>query len=152
MVRHRAAHIVVATSIVAGLLAIWIAAGTPWSFAEARFIQRLSSATKDASPNISLRTLMPGDWQLVCDAHCYQGEIRLSDFDKTFPPISDCTENAWGLLFISPDGSYTSARGGCGSNMPVYIRIGGCVSRERAVLKRTTRPFVACPSFALDGG
>jgi hypothetical protein len=134
-------------------LAVWLTLGMPGSYAEARFLHRLESVAAGDLRSVPLDNLMAGDWELVCDAHCYNGGIRLSRYNKSFPSIGACTEEAWGLLFISNDGSYTSAGGRCGgSSTSVYIKLNGCIAKEQAVLRRTVEPFLPCPSFVINGG
>ena len=83
--------------------------GWPSSIAEARFRSRLAEQSTQSSLDIA--ALMPGDWELVCDAHGYGGEVYVNG--KRYPPVGDMQDGAWGLLFISHDGSYTTAAGNC---------------------------------------
>lgn len=115
-----------------GLVWFWNAAGRPTSRNEAVFLHRLNAEARHRPATIDLRALMPGDWQLVCDAHCYSGDLYLSRFDRSYPPVSACHDGAWGLLFIDARGDFVSAAGGADAS----ISLDGCRPRQQAVLQR----------------
>jgi hypothetical protein len=88
---------------------------------------------------------MPGDWELVCESHGYDGPLYLKRYNKIFEPVAPPQDGVWGLIFISNDGSYKSAVGSC--RVPgVRLYTNGCTERGQAVLLRGTS-HGECPEF-----
>lgn len=132
------------------LIGAWIALGTPSSIAEVRFQHRLAKAVAQPTTSLNLSSLMPGDWELVCGAHCYDGPLVVSKYNRTFPAVSACQDGAWGLVFISSDGSCTSAAGDCRSSS-IHIGLDRCLPRSGATVRRDSEQR-SCPSFrSYDG-
>jgi hypothetical protein len=119
---------------VACVTTAWLAMGAPSSLAEARFYHRLANATSTSKAALDLSALMPGEWELVCSAHCYDGPLYLKKYDRKFPAVSACQDGSWGLIFISSNGSYTSAAGDCRSSS-VEMNLDRCLPRGNANLQ-----------------
>ena len=119
------------------LLAIggWRLFGFATSLDEAIFLWRLSSKVSSAAVDIKLSELMPGDWELVCESHGYDGPLYLARYNKTFNPVAPAQDAVWGLIFISKDGSFTSAVASCRTS-GVSLGTNGCTERESALLIR----------------
>lgn len=126
----------------------WHTLGYPTSWGEAMFLGRLSSSAKAGSSELKLAELMPGEWELVCDSHGYDGPQYLKRYNKTFPPVAPPHDGVWGLIFIAQDGTYRSAVGSCGRNgAHLTLEPLGCVERAKATLTRTPSN-ISCPLFA----
>ena len=143
------------TALIVGLLFLlllygWFRLGWPTSIAEARFHRHLRAAASTNSPVVNLSEQMPGEWELVCNSHCYDGDFYLAKYKRRFPAVADCHDASWGLVFINSDGSYTSATGNCRSP-GVRVNLRGCVAREQATVKRQSEARL-CPAFAHNGG
>ena len=128
----------------------WLALGSPSSIAEVRFHNRLADAVAMLGSSLDLAALMPGEWELVCSAHCYDGGVFLKQYDRQFPAVSACQDGAWGLLFISSNGSYASAAGDCRSSS-IDVQLDRCLPRSAAVLQRHPGNTM-CPSFRNNAG
>lgn len=117
-------------------MSAWGLLGMPSSLAEAIFLFRISAAA--GVRELDLAELMPGDWELVCESHGYDGPLRLDRYGRTYPPAAPPQDGVWGLVFIAADGSYESAVGSC--RYPgVGIHLGPgrvCVERSGATLRR----------------
>lgn len=111
----------------------WNYAGAPTSIAEARFLNGFSKVR--ASERIDLAKLMPGDWELVCESHGYDGPMYLKKYNRTYEPVAAPDDATWGLIFISADGSYVPASGSCRLNHAKFY-VNGCSPRESAKLIR----------------
>ena len=135
------------TVVVIGISAIafmtWSSLGRPTSIAEARFLRALS--TQDKTGELVLGKLMPGSWETVCDAPGYGGDFYLDQYKRTYPATGDMQHGAWGLVFIEPDGSFSSASGNCKSS-GVMIDLNGCMPRTEAVARRHGG-VGTCPTF-----
>jgi hypothetical protein len=125
------------TVLAAGLLTIvgWFMLGCPYSLDEAIFLRKLSARISSGDVSISLPELMPGDWELVCESHGYDGPLYLKRYDKTFEPAAPMQDGVWGLIFIAKDGSYSSAVASRRSSS-AYLRVDGCTERAQAILVR----------------
>lgn len=131
-----------------GFLALlfgWRWLGYPTSLDEASFLRKLSSQVTSGTQELRLSDLMPGDWELVCESHGYDGPLYLKRYNKIFEPVAPPQDGVWGLIFISNDGSYKSAVGSC--RVPgVRLYTNGCTERGQAVLLRGTS-HGECPEF-----
>ena len=123
--------------------ATWHGLGRPNSVSEYRFLARLSE--QKVGERLDLGALMPGDWEMACDAHGYAGDFYLEKYGRKYPAVGEPDDGAWGLVFIDADGSFTSASGTCKST-GVLLSTEGCATRGRAVLTREARNF-PCPVF-----
>jgi hypothetical protein len=141
-----------AISIVAAALgALWVSLGSPSSLGEARFLNRVASAIKNDTQELSLPELMPGNWELVCDSHGYDGPLYLKQYGRTYPPVAPPQDGVWGLLFISSDGSFVSAVGSC--RYPgVQLDANGCTKRSRASLRVQPEYGSSCRRFKVHDG
>lgn len=113
----------------------WRLLGYPYSLDEANFLHRASAQISSGANALNLAELMPGDWELVCESHGYEGPMYLERYDKTFEPVSRFQDAAWGLIFISADGSYRTAAGSC-SPGGVRFSTNGCIERAEATFVR----------------
>jgi hypothetical protein len=131
------------------LLAIWgwSLFGYATSFDEAVFLRRLSGEVSAGSLEIKLPELMPGDWEIVCESHGYDGPIYLKRYNKTFDPVAPPQDAVWGLIFIAKDGSFSSAVASCRTST-VMLNTNGCTERENAILIREPKQE-KCPVFSI---
>lgn len=137
---------------VAGLLAlffVWRGLGYPSSLGEAYFYRKLSSEVEAGAQELKLAALMPGDWELVCGANGYGGDFHLKKYNRTYSAVGDLQDGAWGMIFISADGSFTAAKGSCRS-AKTRLSLEGCHHRHDAVMRRQGVD-AACPSFSSPG-
>lgn len=125
--------------------AVWHATERPSSGSEYRFLKRLSELPLSTQRHLDLAALMPGDWELVCDAHGYSGDFYLEKYGRKYPSVGEPQDGSWGLIFIDVDGSFTSASGNCKS-AGVQIYLAGCATRTQAVLWRDAVTS-NCPLF-----
>jgi hypothetical protein len=148
--RSRTSLITASVLLAAGVA--WFFLGFPTSFYEALFLGKLSVSTKAGSGELKLSELMPGDWELVCESHGYDGPMYLKRYNKTFPPVAPPQDGVWGLIFIAKDGSYSSAVGSCG-RIGAYVTLepSGCVERSKATVIRAASKK-SCPSFFIHHG
>ena len=131
------------------LLLGWRWLGYPSSLDEASFYRKLSIEVASGAQTLNLASLMPGDWELVCGANGYGGDFHLNKYKRTYSAVGDLQDGAWGMVFISADGSYTAARGNCRS-AKVLLSLSGCHHRHEAVMLREGNRG-KCPSFSLPG-
>jgi hypothetical protein len=133
------------------LLGVWLRAGAPFSVEEWRFHQRLAEVAPLRPRALELSLLMPGDWELVCEAHCYDGpEIYVPRYRRKYPAVA-CGDGDWGLLFISADGSYEAVSRPWSSACIPALSLGrhSCLSRSEAtLLRRDDRE--GCPVYRAD--
>jgi hypothetical protein len=123
---------------------VWVYEGAPLTMAEATFLHRVHREVNNERINLSL--LMPGKWEQVCGAHGYSGPFYVEKYNRTYSPAGAADDGAWGLLFISSDGSFVPASGNCRLNgARLFVR--GCVSRETAVMLGTTESN-GCRTFS----
>lgn len=129
----------------AALFLGWHVLGYPYSLDEARFLHKASSQIAAGAKELDLAELMPGNWELVCESHGYDGPKYLERYNKVFEPASRRQDEAWGLIFISADGSYRSAAGSCSVR---GLRFGsrGCLERTKAIFVRELENG-GCKSF-----
>jgi hypothetical protein len=129
----------------------WCGFWSPPPIEEARLRQGLSAAVADHLSSIDLSALVPGEWEMVCDAHCYDGEsFHVRKYDRRFPTVSACHDGSWGLVFIASDGSFTSATGDC-RVAAAHIDLHGCTPRVRATLDLWPGAGQSCPSYGGKG-
>lgn len=141
--------LVLAVVLVPVTCLLWSFFEWPASIDELRFQSRLREALNSNSTSVDLSTLMPGDWELACNSSGYAGGFHLEKYGKDYPAVGAMQDSAWGLLFIAPDGSYSSASGNCRFTKAVF-RMQGCMPRERATLIRNDNSlFTACAEFVL---
>jgi len=116
---------------------LWDHFHLPTSVNETIFRHRLTEKASQNAPNIILSELMPGNWELICDSHGYDGPLYLKQYNKTYPPAAPPQDGVWGLIFVNKDGSYTSAIQPYGKGV-VYLSLEphGCLERTKAVLVR----------------
>jgi hypothetical protein len=115
---------------VTAAIVVWWLAGRPYSVAEAQFLYRLGRASDRAE--LDLGNLMPGDWELACDAHGYGGDFYVRKYARNYPAAGQMQDGAWGIVFISPDGSFQSAASTCAKG--TYLDLRGCVARAQSGL------------------
>lgn len=120
-------------------IGVWSIFGYATSFDEAIFLRRLSSKVSSGASEIRLPELMPGDWEVVCESHGYDGPLYLKSYNKTFDPVAPPQDGVWGLIFISNDGSFSSAVASCRTSK-VKLNTNGCTERENAILIREAKP------------
>lgn len=132
-------------AVLVGLLVLWHRLGYPYSLDEARFLHRLSVAKANDARTLNLAELMPGDWEMVCESHGYDGPLYLARYGKTYAPVGPPQDAAWGLIFISADGSFKAASGSC--RVPGLLPLPGCQEKPEAILVRTERGRADCPEF-----
>lgn len=126
----------------------WWLAGRPYSLAEARLLFALRAGAE--GPTLDLGRLMPGEWELACDAHGYGGDFRVERYGRTYPAVGQMQDGAWGIVFIRPDGTFQTAASTCGAS-GVILDLNGCVPRGKAILHRTEKAS-SCPTLkALHG-
>jgi len=113
----------------------WSMFGYATSFDEAVFLRRLSAEVSSGALEIKLLELMPGDWEVVCESHGYDGPLYLKRYNKTFDPVAPPQDAVWGLIFISKNGSFSSAVASCRTSK-VKLNTNGCTERENAILIR----------------
>ncbi len=131
----------------AGATAWWLA-GRPYSLAEARLLFALRAGAD--GPTLDLGRLMPGEWELACDAHGFGGDFRVERYGRTYPAVGQMQDGAWGIVFIRADGTFQTAASTCGAS-GVILDLGGCVLRGKAILHRTEKAS-SCPTLkALHG-
>ena len=129
------------------LAVIWYQFGAPTSIDEAYFLNKVSSLDASGANELKLSELMPGNWEMVCDSHGYDGPFYLEQYKKTFYPVAPPQDGVWGLIFISKDGSYSSAIGSC--RVPRALLVAnGCIERSQAVLTRSTNHH-GCQEFTV---
>lgn len=143
-------RLLLASTLVVMVVLAWDFLSLPTSLSEAQFDDRLMRHAEKRSPRVALAELMPGDWELVCDGHGYNGSFYLQQYKRTYPAVGDMQDGAWGLVFISSDGSYTKSAGNCLSS-GAYVSIEGCHTRAQAVLS-LQKTAGRCPSFWIHGG
>ena len=117
------------------LVGLWSHADYPLSFREALFYLRVSGTVRAGAPELRLDAHFPGEWETVCGSHCYSGSIHLSQNDRTYEPVSGCSDGAWGLIFISKDGTYGSASGKC-HRTGFRLLVEGCLKRQDSIIPR----------------
>ena len=127
----------------------WRWLGYPSSLGEAHFYRNLSFEVKSGAKQLKLVELMPGDWELVCGAHGYGGDFHLRKYNRTYSAVGATQDGAWGMIFISADGSFTAANGGC-SSAQALLSLEGCHNRHDAVMVREDNE-AKCPSFSSPG-
>jgi hypothetical protein len=127
----------------------WRFFGYPTSVDEAIFLYKLSSRVSAGSSGLKLEELMPGDWELVCTSHSYDGPQYLKRYNKTYPPAAPSEDGVWGFIFIAKDGSYRSAVGSCGSaGVHLDFRSRFCLTRNEANLSLSPRGLEPCVTFS----
>jgi hypothetical protein len=126
------------------LLFTWMGMGFPSSLAEYRFLLRLKEFSINKAIEISASELMPGDWVMMCESHGYDEDLYIKEYDKKYPNVGAMQDGAWGLIFINPNGSYTSVSASCG--MGVYVKFSGnrCLARDKAVFHRLPKDEWKC--------
>ena len=149
--RHLRAALIT-TGLVLSVAATWSFLGYPTSFDEGLFLHKLSSSVSSKSKELKLAELMPGDWELVCESHSYDGPLYLKRYNKTFPPAAPSQDGVWGFIFIAKDGSYSSAVGSCG-RIGVHLTFEPhlCIERSKAILSLTGNRE-SCATFSAHHG
>lgn len=144
---------VIAIAAVLSVTGAWGFFGYPTSFDEAMFLRRLSSAASARSSEVKLAELMPGDWELVCWSHSYDGPLYLSRYNRTYEPAAPADDGMWGLIFIAKDGSYHSAVGSCG-RIGAYLNFEPkvCIERSLSVLSIVKSSSEPCTTFTFRHG
>ncbi len=95
---------------------------------------------RDGVDAINLAEFMPGDWVMACESHGYDQRFVVEEFGREYPLVGSADEDAWGMVFISGDGSYVSASGTCfDSGVILRATVKRCMKREEAVFKRNKR-------------
>lgn len=126
----------------------WWLAGSPHSLAEARFLSALRERASDNT--LDLGRLMPGDWELACDAHGYGGDFRVERYGRTYPAVGQMQDGAWGIVFIRADGTFKTAASTCSAS-GVLLELKGCVPRANAVVHRVEKAN-RCPTLEVIHG
>lgn len=91
--RHALAGLLALGTLVA-LAVIWLRMGAPYSLDEALFLYRLSVARVDDAAQIDLGKMMPGDWEMVCESHGYDGPLYLERYGRTYQPVGPAQDSA----------------------------------------------------------
>lgn len=145
--RFRIALIASGAAVV--VFAVWRYVGSPTSYEEAVFLHRLSSEITAGASELRLEELMPGEWELVCASHSYDGPLHLKRYNKTYPPAAPPQDGVWGFVFIARDGSYRSAVGSCGS-VGVHLNFDSryCIERHEARLFLSPSRRESCATFS----
>ncbi len=138
-------HHWIGAAAILGILLIWHRLGDPYSFDEARFLYRLSLAKAQNAQTLNLAEMMPGDWEMVCESHGYDGPLYLERYGRTYAPVGPAQDSTWGMIFISADGSFTAASGSC--RVPGLQPRPGCLEKAEAILIRAQRGRADCPEF-----
>lgn len=121
----------------------------PTSVDEYHFINDVSKQLAAGKKELRLPDLMPGDWEMVCESHGYDGPLYLKQYNKTYSPVAPPQDAVWGLIFISKDGSYKSAAGSCRSTR-FLLRTNGCVKREKAIVIKEKDYSSECSVFDVE--
>ncbi len=119
------------------LMTVWFFSGAPTSISEAIFYVRLNYLASSNAEEINLGKIMYGNWEMVCQSDGYDGPVHIEKYDRWYQPTGYPQDGYWGLIFISPDGSYTSATGN-----DVSLALDGCVERSKAVLHKQGDAYV----------
>lgn len=124
---------------------LWGLAGFPGSIFEWNFVRNATNAIEGGDAQaLSLAATAPGKWETVCGAGGYGGPIYVEKYKKTYQPVGDSQDGAWGLIFINSDGTYQSAAGSCRTG--IYFAVYGCMPRSEALLSREPKRQ-ACPVY-----
>jgi hypothetical protein len=123
----------------------WLNLGAPGSLAEWLFLRSVEQAAAAGTTALDLATLMPGDWEMVCDSDSGDGPKYVHRFGRTYEAAGLAQERSWGLLFIAPDGSPIPVAGSCGAQ-GVELSIAGCKDRAEAAVTLINRD-PACAYF-----
>jgi hypothetical protein len=99
------------------------------------FVSRVQKEIQSDSTELVFSKLKDGNWEMVCLSSGYDGELHIKRYNKTYPPVGDAQDGAWGLIFIKSDGSYETVTGSSGDGFNFNF---GCMSRETAKLVRKT--------------
>lgn len=75
--------------------------------------------------------LIPGTWELVCDSSGYGGPVYLQQYNRTYEPVGEMQDGAWGLIFIQKDGTFVSETG---SRRHGFTFDFGCIEKSKARL------------------
>lgn len=132
-------------ALAVGVAVVWHRLGYPYSLDEALFLHRLSVAHANNAQTLDLGELMPGNWEMVCESGGYDGALYLERYGRTYEPVGPPQDSAWGLIFISTDGSFKAASGSC--RVPGLQPLPGCLERPEALLVRSERGRTDCPEF-----
>ena len=130
-------------------MVVWAVPGLRRAADEAVFLRKLAAVSPQKT-ELTLRDLMPGDWELVCSSSCYQGKFYLEQYKRSFPSSGPCHDGGWGLTFVSKDGAARAAGGSC-NDVGASIKMGApkCLKQENArlILAGAT---ASCRSYLLD--
>ena len=139
----------IASGAIVVVFAVWRRVGSPTSYEEAVFLHRLSSNITAGASELSLEELMPGEWELVCASHSYDGPLHLKRYNKTYPPAAPAQDGVWGFVFIAKDGAYRSAVRSCGS-VGVHLNFDSryCIKRHEAHLFLSPSRREPCATFS----
>ena len=139
----------IAAGVVIFVVTVWRFFGYPTSLDEAIFLHKLSSSVSAGASSLRLAEMMPGDWELVCESHSYDGPLHLKHYNKTYPPAAPSQDGVWGFIFIAKDGSYRSAVGSCGS-VGAHLNFDPrfCIKRHEAYLFLSPDRREPCATFS----
>lgn len=104
-----------------------------WNWSENQFISLLNHKISTGDYNLNLDKAVQGDWELVCRSHPYDGPMHLKKYNRTYEPVADAKDGAWGLIFIGSDGDYFSMSGSIIDGFD--FRKLACLPREKAKFK-----------------
>lgn len=111
------------------------------------FYNKLDSLIQSNAAEINLSDIMEGDWEMACRSDGYDQNIHIAKYNRTYKPVGAMDENAWGVIFISADGTYKSVTGWC-SKGGVSLNLRGCMDRAKSILyKREPQQGDNCPSY-----
>lgn len=125
------------------LLSIWTYFGSPLSLREFKLMRRLAALTSTKPDIVELRDLMPGDWEMVCDSHGYDGPQYIKKYNRTYEPAAPPSDDAWGLIFIRSDGTFTQAVGSC-RYPKIKLDVNGCKAARSVPLSLKTPQYGSC--------
>ncbi|MBI2726559.1 MAG: hypothetical protein HYX42_09960 [Polaromonas sp.] len=127
-------------------LSVWIYFGSPTSVSEFTFMRRVAALKSTYPKAIELREMMPGDWEMVCDSHGYDGPLYIKKYNRTYEPAAPPSDGAWGLIFIRSDGTFTEAVGSC-RYPKVELDVNGCKEARSVRLFLTSQVHESCPIY-----
>jgi hypothetical protein len=107
-----------------------------WSTsAERTFINAIRAQVKADATMVDLSEYMNNEWETVCLSNGYDGPLTLRKYGRTYQPVGDAQDGAWGLIFIRPDGAFDAVSGGRRYGFQFDF---GCLDRKAAKLKYLT--------------
>lgn len=130
-----------------GFIIIWVVFDLPPYTSVGKFRKSLYTQVEANAPELKLADMMEGNWELACDSHGYGGPVRIAKYNRSYEPVGDADDKAWGMIFIFPDGSYKGVTGRCRKG-GVDPDLMGCWDRDKAILhRREPAGYDECPRY-----